>query len=151
MSNIKDLLGDERVIAECSGVNYTVYVTESRILVGKRFGFGENFVNVANTNVSTLELITKSVLPPLTFAILAAIGGFLVWWFPGQQRTPLPSYPYDLVLLAADGWFVAALVVLWWRKRVAVLRIGIVGSKEPITIKMVSTSKAERVFRALKG
>lgn len=151
MSNIKDLLGDEPVLAECSGVNYTVYVTESRILVGKRFGLGENFVNVPNTNVSTLELITKSVLPPLTFAILGAIGGFLVWWFPGQQRASLPPYPYDLVVLAAVGWFVAAMIALWWRKRVAVLRIGILGSKEPITIRMVSTSQAERVFKALKG
>ncbi len=144
-------MGDERILAECSGVNYTVYVTESRILVGKRFAFGENYVNVPNTNVSSLELITKSILPPLTFAILAAIGGFLVWWIPGQQRTPLPAYPYDLVVLGASGLFAAALVALWWRKRVAVLRIGIVGSQEPITVRMVSTSKAEGVFRALKG
>ncbi len=151
MSNIKNLLGDEHVLAECSGVNYTVYVTESRILVGKRFALGENYVNVPNTNVSTLELITKSLLPPLTLAILAAIGGFLVWWFPGQQRTTLPPFPYDVVVLSAVGLFVAALVAVWWRKRVAVLRIGIVGSTEPITVKMVSTAKAEGVFRALKG
>ena len=128
-----------------------MYVTESRLLVGKRFALGETYVNVPHSNVSTLELITKSILPPLTFAIIAAIGAFLVWWFPGEQRVPLPSFPYNLVLLALAGLFLAALVALGWRKRVAVLRIGIVGSHEPITVKLVRTSKAESVFRALKG
>ena len=151
MSDIKNLLGNENVLAECSGVNYTVYVTESRLLVGKRFALGENYVNVPHSNVSTLELITKSILPPLTFAILAAIGVFLVWWFPGEQRTALPSYPYNFVIIALAAVFLGSLVALWWRKRVAVLRIGIVGAAAPITVKLVSTSKAEGVFRALKG
>jgi hypothetical protein len=31
------------------------------------------------------------------------------------------------------------------------LRIGIDGTEEPITVKLVSTSKAEHVFNALKG
>ena len=151
MSDIKNLLGNENVLAECSGVNYTVYVTESRLLVGKRFALGENYVNVPHSNVSTLELITKSILPPLTFAVLAAIGVFLMWWFPGEQRTALPSYPYNFAIIALAAVFLGSLVALWWRKRVAVLRIGIVGAAAPITVKLVSTSKAEGVFRALKG
>jgi len=44
-----------------------------------------------------------------------------------------------------------ALVALWWRRRVAVIRIGVIGMNEPITVRMVSTSKADNVFRALKG
>jgi len=32
-----------------------------------------------------------------------------------------------------------------------VLRIGISGTKEPITVKLVPASKAEGVFKALKG
>ena len=151
MSNIKHLLGEENILAECSGVNYSVYVTESRLLVEKRFTLGESYVNVPHSNVSTLELITKSILPPLTFATIAIIGSILVWWFPGQGRTALPAFPYDFVLLGLAGVFLASLVGLWWRKRVAVLRIGIVGSNEPITVKFVRTSKAESVFRALKG
>ncbi len=150
MSNLKNLIGDENVVAECSGVNYAVYVTPSRVLVGKRFALGETYVNVPHSNVSTLELITKSVLPPLTFAILAAVGAFLVWWFQGQGRV-LPVFPFNIMLLATASMSLGALVALWWRRRVAVLRIGIVGSHEPITVKMVSTSKAEDVFRALKG
>ncbi len=150
MSNLKNLIGDESIVAECSGVNYAVYVTPSRVLVGKRFAIGENYVNVPHSNISTLELITKSVIPPLTFAIIAAIGAFLVWWFQGQGSI-LPAFPYNVLLLATAGISLAALVALLWRRRVAVLRIGIVGSHEPITVKMVSTSKAEGVFRALKG
>ncbi len=150
MSNLKNLIGDESIVAECSGVNYAVYVTPSRVLVGKRFALGENYVNVPHSNVSTLELITKSVIPPLTFAIIAAIGAFLIWWFQGQGSI-LPAFSYNVLLLATSGISLAALVALLWRRRVAVLRIGIIGSHEPITVKMVSTSKAEGVFRALKG
>ena len=150
MSNLKNLIGDESIIAECSGVNYAVYVTPSRVLVGKRFVLGESYVNVPHSNVSTLELITKSVIPPLTFAILAAAGAFLVWWVPGQGRV-LPVFPYNIMILGAGVLFLGALVAFGWRRRVAVLRIGIVGSHEPITVRMVSTSKAESVFRALKG
>ena len=151
MSNLKNLLGNEAVLADCSGVNYTVYVTQSRLLVGKRFMLGENYVNVPHSNVSTLELITKSVLPPLTFSLLAAIGVVLVWWFPGQGRSTLPAFPYNIMLLGAAALFIVGIATVWWRRRVAVLRIGVVGSKDPITVKMVSTSKAESVFRALKG
>ncbi len=151
LSNLKNLLGNEDVLANCSGVNYTVYVTQSRLLVGKRFMLGENYVNVPHSNVSSLELITKSVLPPLTFSLLAAIGAFVVWWFRGQGRSTLPAFPYNIVLFGAAALFLAGLVSVWWRRRVAILRIGVVGSKDPITVKMVSTSKAESVFRALKG
>ncbi len=150
MSNLKNLIGDESIVAECSGVNYAVYVTPSRVLVGKRFTLGENYVNVPHSNVTTLELITKSVIPPLTFAIIAAIGAFLIWGFQVQGPI-LPAFPYYVLLLGTAGISLGALVALLWRRRVAVLRIGIVGSHEPITVKMVSTSKAEGVFRALKG
>ena len=150
MSGLRNLVGNESIVAECSGVNYEVYVTPSRVLVGKRFALGENYVNVPHSKVNTLELITKSVLPPLTFAILAAIATFLVWWFPGGAQG-LPAFPYNVVLLSAAGLSLGALAAFWWRRRVAVLRIGIVGADQPITVKMVSTSKAEDVFRALKG
>ncbi len=151
LSNLKNLLGNEDVLADCSGVNYSVYVTQSRLLVGKRFMLGENYVNVPHSNVSSIELITKSVLPPLTFALLAAIGAFLVWWFPGQGRSALPAFPYNIILFGSAGLFLVGLASVGWRRRVAILRIGVVGSKEPFTVKMVSTSKAEGVFRALKG
>jgi len=150
LSNLKNLIGNESILAECAGVNYSVYVTPSRVLVGKRFVMGESYVNVPHANVSTLELITKSILPPLTFAILAGIAAFVAWWLPGGQRI-LPPFPYDIATFSAAGVFLFSLVALWWRRRVAVLRIGIVGSHEPITVRMVSTSKAENVFRALKG
>ena len=143
MSNLKSLIGEESIVAECTGVNYTVYVTPSRVLVGKRFSLEEGFVNVPHSSVSTLELITKGVIPPLTFAIIAAAGAFLVWWVPAQA-SPSPEYPYNAFILIA-------LVALWWRRRVAVLRIGVIGMNEPITVRMVSTSKADNVFRALKG
>ncbi len=151
LTNLRNLVGAENILAQCAGVNYQVYVTESRLLVGKRFAVGEKYVNVPTSNVRTLELITKSILPPITFAVLAGIGSFLVWWFPGGQKLPLPAFPYDLVLLGALGVFVAALVATWWRIGVAVLRIGIADSQEPITVKLVSASKAEGVFKALKG
>ncbi len=150
MSNLKNLIGEESIVAECMGVNYAVYVTPSRVLVGKRFVLGESYVNVPHSNVSTLELITKSVIPPITLAILIAAGGFLVWWFPGQASES-PVFPYNVILVVAGVLFVGSLVALWWRRRVAVLRIGIVGTHEPITVRMVRTSKAESVFRALKG
>jgi hypothetical protein len=47
--------------------------------------------------------------------------------------------------------FLAAIVATMWRRRVAVLRIGISGTKDPITVKLVPASKAESVFKALKG
>ena len=150
MSNLKDLLGEESIVAECSGVNYAVYVTPSRVLVGKRFVTGEPFVDVPHSSVSTLELITKSVIPPLTYAILAGAGAFLIWWVPGQASAT-PVFPYSIVIIIAIALCAGALVSLWWRRRVAVLRIGIVGTREPITVRMVRMSKAESVFRALKG
>jgi hypothetical protein len=150
LSNLKRLVGDENILAECSGVNYNIYVTPSRLLVGKRFAPGESIVNVPHTNISTLELITKSIIPPLTLAILAGASVALVWWFPGQQRMALPLYPYDYVVIAIGTIFVGALLGMWWRRRVAVLRIGISGNHDPITVKLVSSSKAASVFRALK-
>jgi hypothetical protein len=150
LSNLKRLVGDENILAECSGVNYNIYVTQSRLLVGKRFATGESIVNVPHTNISTLELITKSIIPPLTLAILAGASVALVWWFPGQQRMALPLYPYDYVVIAIGAIFVGALLGMWWRRRVAVLRIGISGDYDPITVKLVSSSKAASVFRALK-
>jgi hypothetical protein len=150
LSNLKNLIGEESIVAECMGVNYAVYVTPSRVLVGKRFVLGESYVNVPHSNVSTLELITKSVIPPITVAILIAAGGFVVWWFPAQASGS-PVFPYNVILVGAGVLFLGALVALWWRRRVAVLRIGIVGAHEPITVRMVRTSKAESVFRALKG
>lgn len=150
MSNLKSLIGEESIVAECTGVNYTVYVTPSRVLVGKRFSLEEDFINVPHSSVSTLELITKSVIPPLTFAIIAAAAAFLVWWVPAQAN-PSPGYPYNAFISVGIGCSLVALVSLWWRRRVAVLRIGVVGMNEPITVRMVSTSKADSVFRALKG
>jgi hypothetical protein len=119
--------------------------------VGKRFSIGEKYVNVPHAEVSTLELITKSLIPPLTYAVLGAIAVFLVWWFPGQARLSLPQAPFDLLLIGTFAVFLAAIVATWWRRRVAVLRIGISGAKDPITVRLVPTSKAESVFKALKG
>ncbi|HZY46674.1 MAG TPA: hypothetical protein VFE96_02650 [Candidatus Bathyarchaeia archaeon] len=151
LSNLQRLVGPESILAHCAGVNYQVYVTESRLLVGKRFRVGEDFMNVPTSNINTLELITKSLVPPLTFAVLGAIGSFLIWWFPMAQRLPLPVFPYDLGLLAGLAIMVLSLVVAWWRVGIAVLRIRLNGSKNPITVKLVSTAKAEEVFKALKG
>jgi hypothetical protein len=148
LSGLKTLVGNESIVAECSGVNYEVYVTPSRVLVGKRFALGENYVDIPHSNVNTLELITKSVLPPLTLAILAGLGALLAWWLPGGALG-FPAFPYNVILLGTSFTGLAALLALLWRRRVAVLRIGILGSR-PITVKMVSTSKAEDVFRALK-
>ena len=151
LTNLRNLVGAESILAHCAGVNYQVYVTESRLLVGKRFALDEKYMNVPTASISTLELITKSLLPPITFAILAAIAGFVVWWFPGMQKIAVPSFPYDVILLGCLGVLIAAMVIIWWRIGVAVLRIRINGSKEPITVRLVSTSKAEEVFKALKG
>jgi len=151
LTNLQRLVGPENILAHCAGVNYQVYVTESRLLVGERFALGENFMNVPTSNINTLELITKSLIPPLTFAVLGAIGSFLIWWFPTAQRLPLSIFPYDLSLMAGLIIIIVALVVAWWRLGIAVLRIRLNGSKDPITVKLVSTSKAEEVFKALKG
>jgi hypothetical protein len=151
LTNLQRLVGPENILAHCAGVNYQVYVTESRLLVGKRFTVGENFMNVPTSNINTLELITKSLIPPLTFAIFGAIGSFLIWWFPIAQRLPFQVFPYDLGLLAGLVIIVVSLIVAWWRVGIAVLRIRIDGSKSPITVKLVSAYKAEQVFKALKG
>jgi hypothetical protein len=151
LSNLRALVGAENVLAECAGVNYTVCVTDSRLLVGKRFTIGEKYVNVPHAEVSTLELITKSLIPPLTYAVFGAIAVFLVWWFPGRAQLGLPSAPFDLLLMGTFLVFLTALVATWWRRRVAELKIGISGSNEPITVKVVPASKAENVFKALKG
>ena len=151
LSNLRALVGAENVLAECAGVNYTVCVTDSRLLVGKRFTLGEKYVNVLHAEVSTLELITKSLIPPLTYAVFGAIAVFLVWWFPGRAQIGLPSAPFDLLLIGTFLVFLTALLATWWRRRVAELKIGISGSNEPITVKVVPASKAENVFKALKG
>ena len=151
LSNLQRLVGPENVLAHCAGVNYQVYVTDTRLLVGKRFATGEKFMNVPTASINTLELITKSLLPPLTFAVLGAIASFLVWWFPGTRMLPLPVFPYDIAMLAGLVIFVGSLVVAWWRVGIAVLRIRVNDSQSPITVKLVSTSKAEAVFKALKG
>lgn len=151
LRNLKNLLGNESVVAECSGVNYNVYVTESRVLVGKRFTLGESVVNVPHSNVSTLELITKSIIPPMTLAILAIVGIILVWWFPGQQRLAIPSYPYDYVAVGVASILFGSIVGAWWRRQVGVLRIGIAGTQEPITVRLVSNSRASAIFHALKA
>ncbi len=85
------------------------------------------------------------------YAVLGAIAVFLVWWFPGQAKLSLPQAPFDLVLIGTFAVFLAAVLATWWRRRVAVLRIGISGTKEPITVRLVAASKAESVFKALKG
>jgi len=151
LTNLQRLVGPESVLAHCAGVNYQVYVTESRLLVGKRFALGENFMNVPTSNINTLELITKSLIPPLTFAVFGAIGSFLIWWFPMAQRLPLPVFPYDLGLLTGLLIIVVSLVIAWWRVGIAVLRIRVDGSRDPITVKLVSSTKAAQVFKALKG
>jgi hypothetical protein len=151
LTNLQRLVGPESILAHCAGVNYQVYVTQSRLLVGKRFALGENFMNVPTSNINTLELITKSLIPPLTFAVIGAIGSFLIWWFPMAQRFPLPVFPYDLGLLAGLIVMISSLVIAWWRVGIAVLRIRLDGSSDPITVKLVSTSKAAEVFKALKG
>jgi len=151
LTNLQRLVGPESILAHCAGVHYQVYVTESRLLVGKRFTIGENYMNVPTSNINTLELITKSLIPPLTFAVFGAIGSFLIWWFPMAQRLPLSVFPYDLGLLAGLIIIITSLVAAWWRLGVAVLRIRLNGSRDPITVKLVSTSKAEEVFKALKG
>ena len=151
LSNLRALVGVENVLAECAGVNYTVCVTDSRLLVGKRFTVGEKYVNVPHAEVTTLELITKSLIPPLTYAVFGAIAVFLVWWFPGRAQIGLPSAPFDLLLVGTFLVFLTALMATWWRRRVAELKIGISGANEPISVKVVPASKAENVFKALKG
>lgn len=151
LSNLQRLVGPENILAHCAGVNYQVYVTDTRLLVGKRFTIGESIMNVPTANISTLELITKSLIPPLTFAVLGAIASFLIWWFPMAQRLPLPVFPYDVALLVGLVMIIGSLVGAWWRVGIAVLRIRVSDSKDPITVKLVSMAKAEEVFKALKG
>jgi len=151
LSNLQRLVGPESILAHCAGVNYQVYVTDTRLLVGKRFALGENFMNVPTSNINTLELITKSLIPPLTFAVLGAVGSFLIYWFPMAQRLPLSIFPYDLGLLAGLAIIVGSLVAAWWRIGIAVLRIRVNDSVDPITVKLVSSAKATEVFKALKG
>jgi hypothetical protein len=151
LTNLQRLVGPESVIAHCAGVNYQVYVTDTRLLVGKRFAIGENFMNVPTSNISTLELITKSLIPPLTFAVLGAIGSFLIYWFPMAQRLPLSIFPYDVGLLAGLVVIAGSLMAAWWRVGIAVLRIRVKDTTDPITVKLVSSAKAAEVFRALKG
>src|SRR5207247_10260821 len=139
--------GPGSVLAHCGGVNYQVYVTYTRLLVGKRFATGEKFMNVPTASINTLELITKCLLPPLTFAVLGAIASFLIWWFPGTRMLPLPVFPYVVAWLAGFVCFVGSLVVAWWRLGIAVLRIRVSDSRDRITVKLVSTSKAEAVFK----
>ncbi|HZY46159.1 MAG TPA: hypothetical protein VFE96_00020, partial [Candidatus Bathyarchaeia archaeon] len=127
LSSLRKLVGAENVLAECAGVNYTVYVTDSRLLVGKRFAVGEKYVDVPHAEVSTLELITKSLIPPLTYAVFGAIAVFLIWWFPGQARLGLPAAPFDMIMIGTFLVFIAALIATWWRRRVAELKIGISG------------------------
>src|SRR5207244_10650782 len=116
LSNLKRLVGDENILAECSGVNYNIYVTQSRLLVGKRFILGEAIVNVPHTNISTLELITKSIIPQLTLTILAGSGAALVWWSPGHQRMALPLYPSDYGVIAISALFVGDSHGMCWEK-----------------------------------
>src|SRR5438309_10973262 len=100
LSNLQRLVGPENVLAHCAGVNYQVYVTDTRLLVGKTFTTGEKFMNVPTASINTLELITKSLLPPLTFAVLGAIASFLIWWFRGTGRLPVPVLAYGVAMLA---------------------------------------------------
>src|SRR5207244_12749507 len=90
LSNLQRLVGPESVLAHCAGVNYQVYVTDTRLLVGKRFTTGETFMNVPTASINTLELITKSLLAPLTFALLGAIASLIFCW---RARTSLLSFP----------------------------------------------------------
>src|SRR5437899_12305992 len=80
LSNLQRLVGPESVLAHCAGVNYQVYVTNTRLLGGKRFATGEKFMNVPTARFYTLELITKSLLSSLKFSVLGAIDCFLMWW-----------------------------------------------------------------------
>lgn len=151
LTNLQRLVGPENILAHCAGVNYQVYVTDTRLLVGKRFTTGENFMNIPTSTIDTLELITKGLIPPLTFALFGGIGSFLIWWFPMARQLPVPVFPYDFALLVGIVIAVGSLVVAWWRIGIAVLRIRVNGTQDPITVKLVSTSKAEAVFKALKG
>src|SRR5438309_11719349 len=89
LSNLQRLVGPESVLVHGAGVNYQVYVTDTRLLVGKRVATGEKLMNVPTASINTLELITKSLLPPLTFAALGAIASFPVGWSPGTRMLPL--------------------------------------------------------------
>lgn len=151
LTNLQRLVGPENILAHCAGVNYQVYVTDTRLLVGKRFTIGESFMNIPTSTIDTLELITKGLIPPLTFALFGGIGSFLLWWFPMARQLPVPVFPYDLGLAVGILIALGSLMVAWWRIGIAVLRIRVNGSKDPITVKLVSTSKAEAVFKALKG
>src|SRR2546425_11987056 len=97
-------------------------------------------MNVPTASINPLELITKTLLPPLTFAVLGAIASFLIWWFPGTRMLPLPLFPYDVALLAGLVVFVGSLIVAWWRLGIAVLRIRVGDSQDPITGKLGRTS-----------
>src|SRR5207245_8710628 len=114
LSNLQRLVGPESVLAHCAGVNYQVYVTDTRLLVGKRFATGEKFMNVPTASINTLELITKSLLQPLTFAVLGAIASFLIRWFPVTTILPLPVLHYDIAMLAGLVIFLGSLIVACW-------------------------------------
>src|SRR5439155_26994151 len=90
LSNLQRLVGPENDLAHCAGVNCQVYVTDTHLLVGKRFATGEKFMNVPTASIDTLELITISILPPLTFAVLGAIASYLILWFPCIRQFLLP-------------------------------------------------------------
>ncbi len=126
-------------------------VTESRLLVGRRFSLGENVVDVRRSSINTLELITKSIIPPLALAVIALIVVTLIWWIPGQQKFVLPRFPYDYIAMGTASVLFGALVGAWWRRWVGVLRIEIAGAYKPITVKLVNNNKASVVFQALKA
>src|SRR5260370_31364922 len=103
-------------------------------------------MNVPSTSINTLELITKSLLPPLTFAVLGAIASFLIWWFPGTRMLPLPVFPYDVAMLAVLVIFVGSPVGASWRVGISVFRIPVKDSAVPLTVQLFRHSTAEALF-----
>ncbi|MGC8542837.1 MAG: hypothetical protein ACP5NQ_02750 [Vulcanisaeta sp.] len=62
----------------------------------------------------TVGLSRKDLMFYLTYVIaltVASITAFVVFFY---SVYPLPSYPINIAVLIAIGWFLAGFIVAWW-------------------------------------
>jgi len=141
---------NENFLSKCYGTNYAVFARHKQLILKKRFPRTHE-MTFDLERINSLQLLTKSVVPPLVIFSISALSGLGVWGILGAWSSPLtlPQH-YQLFITVAGIISLFTFGISICRVRLGTLRIEVGELKEPIYVRHVRRLDAEDVIKAAR-
>jgi hypothetical protein len=143
---------DEEILAKCQGMNLIILATDKRLIFCKRFVFTEKLFDIPILSIRAVEVVKKSVYPPLTVAVASTMTALFIWGWLGFPKDPVPIHPHlTYIFLALNASAFTGFLMTVLRTFFSTLKIVARDGSDVINVKLVNLRDAEAIIKAVKG